>query len=592
MSTGRHEDVTPYPALASTPLAARMRLLADEGLGMGNFLDRVRSVHPAPDQPFLWAARPGNRAPSTAEPMSLNRLTEIRDAYAAWYHGAGVRKGDPVALYFDEGVGYFLHYLALSALGAVPALVNGEMAPTVAADYLARVGVVGIVATPGRLSGLRDAGGLPEGLRFQEAPETLPASRTPSQRLPGVFPYPHADQDPVMLCHTSGTTGAPKAATFGHRQFFLGKRERLTEFPGADENRMLTALPQSHSAGISYLMTATLLGLPTFVMADTGGEAVRSAMRVFEPTVVAAFPQTYVELAQLGLDGYGAHSVHTWFNTGDSAHEAHIRALVRYGKRPDGEGGFLPGSRFVDGLGSSEMGMALFRKVSDPESSDYGRCVGVPVAVVDDVAVLDDDGRPLGPGEAGLLGVRTPTVTLGYWNDTHRTLRSSFSGYWLTGDIVHRAPDGRLYHLDRAPDVIHTATGPVYSLPMEEVVLNCPGVADCSVIAVRDPASEADVPFAAVRLTGSAPGDLLATLNEALAAAGLDRLHGVAVAASPEDFPTGPTGKVLKRLLRERFAAALTVPAAVGSRTGSTARAGSGQDAAAPGSSRSEENAL
>ncbi|TQN28280.1 acyl-CoA synthetase (AMP-forming)/AMP-acid ligase II [Haloactinospora alba] len=570
MSTDQHQHVHASPPSAGTPLEVRRRLFDDESLGMGTFLDRVLELHPAPDTPFLWAAPPGGDTADAPEPFSLNRIAGIRDAYAAWYHENGVRKGDPVGVYLDEGIGYFLHYLALSSLGAVPALVNGNMAAGVAADYMARIGVVGTVASARHLAALQESGALPRATRFRAEADRLPHSPSPEHRLPALFPYPHADQDPVMLCHTSGTTGAPKAAMFGHRQFFLGKRERLLEFPqAADGDRLLTALPQAHSAGISYLMTATLLGLPTRVMADTGGEAVREAMRVFHPTLVVAFPQTYVELAGLDLDGAGADAVHTWINTGDSAHEAHIRELVRHGRRPDGEGGELPGSRFVDGLGSSEMGMALFRKVSAPETGDYGRCVGVPIDVVDEVAVLDEEGRTLPDGYVGRLGVRTPTVTPGYWNDSARTVQSSFSGYWLTGDIVYRSDEGRLYHVDRVPDVIHTTGGPVYSLPMEEVVLGCAGIADCAVFAVDDPESEASVPFAVVRLADpvDAPRDLLAACNRALSRQGMARLRGVTVASSPEDFPTGPTGKVLKRRLRERFATALTAGGRVSSET-------------------------
>ncbi|MGI5119475.1 class I adenylate-forming enzyme family protein [Marinactinospora thermotolerans] len=548
-----------YPPSAAVPLEARRRLFADEDLGMGNFLDRVAAVHPAGDRPFLWTVARGG-SPEQARPLSVEQLVRTRDTYAGWYHAAGVTKGDPVAVYLDDGVGYFLHFLALSSLGAVPALVNGRMPAPVAADYVARIGAVGVVATTGHLAALRDAGLDAGGLLWCADAAEIPAEPASGTALPGVFPYPHADPDPVMLCHTSGTTGPPKAAMFGHRQFFLGKRERLLTFPQAEEgNRLLTALPQSHSAGISYLMTATLLGLPTMVMTDNDGASVRAAMDRFEPTVVAAFPQTYVELAALDLSGPGSAQVHTWINTGDSAHEAHIRALVRYGRRPDGNGGHRPGSRFIDGLGSSEMGMALFRKVSEPESGDYGRCVGTPIDIVEEVAVLDDAGRPLGPGEPGRLGVRTPTVTPGYWNDSRRTIQSSYSGYWLTGDVVYRTEDGRIYHLDRSPDVIHTADGPVYSLPIEEVVLTDPVVDDCAVIAVPDPVAGDQAPFAVVRLRAGtpAPGSLLDTLNAALAEAGLVPLRGVTVAAGPDEFPTGPTGKVLKRRMREMYVSAL-----------------------------------
>ncbi|MFF8608449.1 class I adenylate-forming enzyme family protein [Streptomyces sp. NPDC015346] len=614
---------------ARMPLRARLRLLADPALGVGSFLDHARAVSPAPSAPFLLAQRAGGpgaggggaagdpggggeEGEEELERLSLDRLTELRDAYASWYHRAGVTKGDPVGVYAGEGVDAFLHFLALSSLGAIAALVNGRMRPEVAADYLGRVGVVGVVATADGLERLRASGALPKNLAFEKELDAFPRRRPARPTLPGLFPYRHGDDDLVMLCHTSGTTGPPKAVTFGHRQFFLGKRHRLLSFPDAASNRMLTALPQTHSAGISYLMTATLLGLPTLVMADSSGEAVHDAARWFRPTIVVAFPQTWAELATLDLSPSAVGDVHTWINTGDSAHEAHIKELIRHGRRPvrpaavagpvgiasrlgsglgsrlssglgfglgSGLGSRLgsrlatrlgsrygdrPGSRFVDGLGSSEMGMALFRKVSEPEQQDYDRCVGTPVRVVERAVVLDDDGRILGPGRPGRLGVKTPTRTAGYWGDTGLTQKSSVSGYWLTGDIVYQDRDGRFFHVDRVPDVIHTARGPVYSLPMEEAVMTgCPEVADCAVVAVNAPEPGGmQAPFATVRLRpgANAPGDLLERLNTALRAKGLPALGGAVLATEPEHFPTGATGKVLKRSLREHFADVLIRP--------------------------------
>lgn len=571
-----HTDQMTPDAAACVPLATRLRLLVDRELGFGNFLDRVRKGTRTTDRPYLYAQR-GHAGRVRIERFSLDDVVRVRDAYSAWYHGQGVRKGDPVGVWVDEGIDPFLHFLALSALGAVPALVNGRMPPDIAARYLRRVQVVGLVATGSRLAAL------PEPARPDAVPgfladaASLPTSTGPGSRLPGVFPYQHGDDDPIMLCHTSGTTGIPKAVIFGHRQFFLGKRHRLLTFPGAARNRMLSALPHSHSAGVSYLMTATLLGMPTLVMADSGGPAVAAALSQFRPTVVAAFPQTYAELAELGLDPAGTGQVHTWINTGDAAHEAHIRALIAHGQRP-GRLRRRSGSRFVDGLGSSEMGMALFRKVSEPETVGYGRCVGSPVRVVREATVLDDDGRKLGPYQVGRLGVRTPTRTPGYWNDSGQTGRSSVAGYWLTGDVVYRDRRKRFYHLDRVPDVIATAAGPVYSLPIEEAILvGCPEVADCAVVGIPaapapEAASAADagqLPVAVVRLRpGAAVGDeLLAKVRAAAVARDLPAPAAVTVATDPDDLPIGPTGKVLKRQLRERLAAALATEPAKGVRS-------------------------
>jgi acyl-coenzyme A synthetase/AMP-(fatty) acid ligase len=127
---------------------------------------------------------------------------------------------------------------------------------------------------------------------------------------------------------------------------------------------------------------------------------------------------------------------------------------------------------------------------------------------------------------------------------------------------MRRDSDGTWYHLDRTPDVIHTADGPVHSLPAEEVVLLATQALDAAVVAVDDPGSPGhSLPLAVVLFTDGAERDaarLLGTCNAALAREGLAPLGGLLLAADRSDLPVGVTGKVLKRLLRERLRTALS----------------------------------
>jgi acyl-CoA synthetase (AMP-forming)/AMP-acid ligase II len=105
---------------------------------------------------------------------------------------------------------------------------------------------------------------------------------------------------------------------------------------------------------------------------------------------------------------------------------------------------------------------------------------------------------------------------------------------------------------------METSTGPVYSLPIEEVLLaDCAGlVQDCAVIGV--PSADGARPVAAVRLQKSvqepSSAALLERLNQALTTAQLTPLAGVIIVRNNADYPTGVTGKVLKRTLRTRLA--------------------------------------
>ncbi|GGQ86659.1 class I adenylate-forming enzyme family protein [Kitasatospora griseola] len=557
------------------PLAVRERFMSDPTLGAGNFLDRAVEANPHRAVPFAFSHRLDHRGQVVLRGHSLLDLVALRDRYAAWYHANGVRPGEPVGVVIAEGLEPLLHFFALTALGAVPALVNDAMRHDVMVRYLSHVGVVGVVAddTTRLASAYRKDPQLRP--RFLSLTAEVQAFDAASAALPEGYPYQHAAEDVVALIHSSGTTGTPKSTMLAHRQFWEGKQPRMVRFPAESYDRLMSLMPHTHAGGLSYFMTTTLLGLPTVVMSDWRRVAVEPVMEAFRPTMVASFPRTFVELATGELPTAGAAMVHSWFNTGDSAHYGHIRRLVQLGERPAGlirpwllpqeraEQAALPGSQFVDGLGSSEMGMALFGQVTSPETERDDRCVGTPSEVVERAAVLDEDGVEVPDGTVGLLAVAAPSITPGYWNNERLTQSFRQAGYWLTGDVAYRDAEGRFYHLDRTVDVIDTLDGPVYSLPLEEVLLaDCAAqVQDCSVVGVPHP-DGGQRPIAVVRLQDGASADgLLEAANAELAKAGLAELAALRVADRAEEFPLGPTGKVLKRELRTRHAGLLSAAA-------------------------------
>ncbi len=558
------------------PLSARRKMMEEPTLGAGSFLDHALALNPNRDEPFVYKHFTDQRGNVVLKGHSLVDLAAIRDQYARWYWANGVRPGEPVGVLVAEGIEPLFHYLALTSLGAVPAMVNDAMPPASAKRYLDHVGVVGLVCDdPTALVAVYRGIGQHRP-RFIVPTSELRAHDPSSGELPAVYPYQHAADEVVALIHSSGTTGTPKSTMLGHRQFWVGKQVRMVRFPAEPYDRLLSLMPHTHAGGLSYFMTAVLLGLPIVTMAGWQREVVEPVMKAFKPTMVASFPRTFVELATGALPIEAAANVHTWFNTGDGAHYGHIRRLITLGQRPAGlvkpwllpdekaEQAALPGSQFIDGLGSSEMGMALFGQVTSPETQRNDRCIGKPLEVVEKAAALDEQGRELPDGVAGLLGVKTPTRTPGYWNDPEMTRRFELAGYWLTGDVVRRDSEGRFYHLDRTVDVIDTAAGPVYSLPMEEVLLaDCSDwIVDCAVVGVPSANGSGQRPVATLRLHPGidAPPTsvLLERVNAALAAASLTPVAALIVARNPKDFPTGVTGKVLKRELRTRLATLFT----------------------------------
>ncbi|MBI0329629.1 class I adenylate-forming enzyme family protein [Burkholderia plantarii] len=526
------------------------KLFDDKALGAGNFLIKAHQAYPDRNEVFLFLEKPYVSPSGHAHSsFSLDTLYTVVAELAAWYAHHDVQQGAYVCVYLGDGIASFLHFLALNSLGAVPVLVNGNLRVDIAVAY-AQINRFTVFAydretaarwqLPAPLAGVKalDAG-FAEGAAAAMAP--LPAGQWPVER--------HGD-DTIMICHSSGTTGIPKAVLFGHDQFFAGKRERLQGFVERDDDRLATAMPTTHAAGISYLMTGTLLQLPTLSLNTQLGGAVAEAIVGFRATIVTAFSQTYASLAEQNLPDAFLGTVQRFYNTGDTAHESHIRELLR----------IAPQARFTDMFGASELGMSQFYKVSRANDVTTIRTVGSPAPYAHCV-ILSPDGRELADGVPGYFGVRSPTVTPGYHGQPHLTALTRLNGYWLTGDVGLRKSNGEFVHLDRIVDVVDTTLGtPGYTLLLEEHLLRLDEVFDVSVTGVsRGPVREEAV-LVLVRLAAGATLDVEQLLHHTLSChpfqgkpALPDYTLCVGVIAPDFALPVGSTGKVLKRVVRDGF---------------------------------------
>jgi acyl-coenzyme A synthetase/AMP-(fatty) acid ligase len=527
----------------------RYRLKLNPDLGAGNFLNYACTVNASRELPLIHGDEPvvlpGGNSLST---LSILQLKVAADTYASWYASRGIMPMDPVAVYCRENLQYLIQYAALTSLGAIPILTNGAMVSEVAAAFFARVGAVAIVTDRDHQTMLAPHI-QPDQLKFFVCMEEIADPGLPARQS-----FRHDHDDPVMITHSSGTTGVPKAVMLQHGRWFHGIRHLLGLEMAQGADTYLSSLPASHNASIAYAIHAILSGSALVIMADRSGRAVAEAIERFRPTTIVSFPKTYVELAELDLDQYDLGSVTTWINSGDAAHEAHIRRLVAHGYHYRGVEK-VPGSQFVDGLGSSEMGHSYFRVIHTRYTDTYDRCVGLPQSWVD-VCIFDDYGEPVPAGVIGRLAVRSPSVTPGYWNDSVLTYKSRMHGYWLTGDLVYRDSLACYYHVDRTSDVIQTESGPLYSLQTEELILkHQPDVIDCTVIGIE--ASGSDGIRSPVVLVAARQGKIihpeamLAEIN-AMQAGKCRPLLAELRVVDRRDIPLGVTGKVLKRSLREQ----------------------------------------
>ncbi|WP_329274454.1 class I adenylate-forming enzyme family protein [Streptomyces sp. NBC_01451] len=560
----------------------RARICSDTELGAGNILARLAAYDRPRDEVVLrmdgnWLAPDG----SCPTHLTLGELREVVETYSGWYTAHGVRPRDPVALHSCSSAEFAVNFLALTSLGAIPSFVNGNLAPDMAREYVRRQGAVGAFTDREHHAVLASKAPDPasgSGLGFcVTAADIRPEHRA---SLPPSYPYRHDPTDPVLISHSSGTTGMPKGVPHTHRTLMYAQLHRLRYSTGTDMERTLVGLPGAHNAMVATLLYCLLLRTDIKLLSSQRGTEVLDAIEDFRPTTVLAFAGTFGEMAAEDLTTRDLSSVQVWFNTGDAAHEAHIRALVRYGSHQtigkDLRRVRVDGSVFVDGLGSSEAGYSVFHNRHTKDTSAYSRCVGRPISFAE-AAVLAEDGTPLPPGEIGRLGLKSPTLTPGYWNDSLTWNRMRLGGYWLTGDLAHQDEDGNFYHLDRAPDAIRTPDGVVFSTRTEELLLReLPELADCTVVGGAEDGVRADWDgdgvahaYALLQLAngegaraagegeaegGPTDGELTDRVNATLRSAGFPPVTR-ALRMKPDDVAKGATGKVLKRVMRDRFAA-------------------------------------
>ena len=175
-----------------------------------------------------------------------------------------------------------------------------------------------------------------------------------------------------------------------------------------------------------------------------------------------------------------------------------------------------------------------------------------------DVALVDDENRPVARGERGEIVVRGPNVMRGYWNRPDATAEVLVDGWFHTGDVGVQDEDGYFYVVDRKKDMIISGGENVYPAEVEDCLYSHPDVAEAAVIGVPDQRWGETVRAVVVLKPGATASeqDLLDHTQGRLA-----RYKQPRSVVFVDQLPRNPAGKVLKFELRERHGAAAPAPA-------------------------------
>ncbi|MGE0215226.1 class I adenylate-forming enzyme family protein [Mycolicibacterium sp.] len=339
-------------------------------------------------------------------------------------------------------------------------------------------------------------------------------------------PAPDAD---AVLVFSSGTTGMPKAVRHTHASLAaaVGHWRRALGLTAADRLQVMT--PPSH-----------ILGLLNIVMALDTGAWIRLHRRFDVDSMLR-----YIEADRITIEMAVAPIALAL-----AAHpelESHDLSSLRYlmwcatpvTQSVADEVSQRTGASWVTAYGASELPVISCNDLAGARLDTVGRAVpGVSIRTVS-----LDTGAPLGPGEEGEIQVRSAAAMAGYLPCTDEAFTD---GWYRTGDVGSLDPDGWLRITDRAKEMIKVRGFQVAPAEIEAVLHGHPAVVDCAVFGV--PAADGEAIVAAVELDGRVDLDSLADLvGERLAS--YKRPFQV---AAVDEIPRLPSGKVLRRVLRER----------------------------------------
>ncbi len=344
-------------------------------------------------------------------------------------------------------------------------------------------------------------------------------------------------EDTAVILYTSGTTGTPKGAELTHFNIFFNAfyaKDHIVKVLPDDVG--LVVLPLFHSFGMTCVMNvgilsgATLTMLPIF---DT-----KKAMEVIQRdrvTFLAAVPTMFFWMLNA--------------EEADPSSLASLRMAVSGGAALPVEvlGKFEEkfGVRILEGYGLTETSpVASFNM---PDKPSKAGSIGTPIWGCE-MKIMREDGTFAEVGEVGEIVLRGHNLMKGYYKRPTATEGVIIDGWFHTGDLAKMDEDGYFFIVDRKKDLIIRGGMNIYPREIEEVLYGHPDAVEVCVIGVPDTARGEEVKaYVSLRKAATAtPEELREYCQERMA-----RYKVPKEVEIMDSLPKGPTGKLLKRKLRE-----------------------------------------
>ncbi len=466
---------------------------------------------------------------------SFRHLDQQSNALARHLDARGVERGDRVALMMANRVEFMVAVYACSKLGAAVVLLSPAWKATEVGHALALTEPVHAVVDGDAASLLADSLGA-DGVTDLDDRSTDPFDHSRSPIDPG-----RSAVDEAVLVFSSGTTGLPKAVRHTHGSMGLATEHWCAALGLGPDDRFQVATPPSH-----------ILGLLNMLAATSAGATVRLHRRFDLDEVLYRIAQERMTLEMAVAPIALALANHPHLED----HDLSSLRYIMWGATPVSESVARvvterTGVRWLPAYGASEVPVIAANPVDRPELWRLDSA-GLPPPGVGIRAVDLDSGAVLAAGGVGEIQVRSRSVMAGYLPD-EATADAFVDDWYRTGDVGWLEPDGWVHLTDRSKEMIKVNGFQVAPAEVEAVLLRHPAVLDCAVFGLVDRRA-GEVPVAAVQLapgTALGDGELQDLVSESLAT--YKRLHHVVVV---EQIPRLPSGKVLRRVLRDEW----TVP--------------------------------
>jgi len=454
---------------------------------------------------------------------------------AGWLGERGIGEGDVVAVLMKNSAAFVEIAIAVGHIGGVFLPINFRLSADEVGYIVANSGAKLLIAD----QELANGAALAENVVVLDI-----AAQADSTRLgPGAAPAPRVARKPgdlFRLMYTSGTTDRPKGVMHSYENFYWKCSDHVVALGLSAGNRLLVTGPLYHVGAFDLPGMAVLwVGGMLCILRDFAAETALAAIAHERLDGAWLAPvMTSAMLAAAPTSGLDLTSLRWVVGGGERTPEARIRSF----------GESFPCARYIDAYGLTETCSGDTLMEAGREIEKIGS-VGRALAHVE-IAIFDDHGRALPAGETGEICLRGPKITRGYWNDPAKTEAAFYEDWFRSGDMGYLDSDGFLFLTDRLKDMIISGGENIASSEVERVIFELPQIREVAVIGAPDE-RWGEKPVAFVVLEPGAELSLEALRDHCRAK--LAAFKAPREIVLRETLPRNPSGKVLKRLLRDEL---------------------------------------